>query len=286
MSAAETPSNGDTSLDAVTRAAAGSSFYLPMRLMPKPERDAMFAIYAFCRAVDDIADDAAGPRAERRAALTQWRVDIEALYAGNPPPRAAFLKPALDRFGLVKADFLALIDGMQMDTEADIRAPTLDTLTHYCDRVACAVGRLAVKVFGMEEAPGRVLSHHLGQALQLTNILRDLDEDAAMGRLYLPREILEAAGITTTDPHAAVADSRVDAACRAVAQIARAHYAAAGRILTARPKGRLATPRIMRAVYARILAVMEADGWVSPRRRARVGKLQLFLVLVSAGRLG
>ena len=93
---------------------------------------------------------------------------------------------------------------------ADIRAPDLATLDLYCDRVAGAVGRLSVRIFGMEEGPGCELAHQLGRALQLTNILRDLDEDAAIGRLYLPRELLRKAGIVTTDPGAAIGDPRVD----------------------------------------------------------------------------
>ncbi len=103
-------------------------------------------------------------------------------------------------FGLRREDFLAVIDGMEMDVVDDIRAPDFATLDLYCDRVASAVGRLSVRVFGMEEQDGIALAHHLGRALQLTNILRDLDEDAAIGRLYLPREALREAGITATDP--------------------------------------------------------------------------------------
>ena len=94
-----------------------------------------------------------------------------------------------------REDFHAVIDGMAMDVAADIRAPDLATLDLYCDRVASAVGRLSIKVFGMTETEGFLLAHHLGRALQLTNILRDIDEDAGIGRLYLPRENLEAAGV-------------------------------------------------------------------------------------------
>ena len=145
--------------------AQGSSFYAGMRLMPTPEREAMFAIYAFSRAVDDIADDGARARDARAAALESWRTDIEALYAGSPPPRAAFLRAAVKRYGLRKEDFLTLIDGMAMDVAEDIRGPDLATLDLYCDRVASAVGRLSIKVFDMDEGPGFALAHHLGRAL-------------------------------------------------------------------------------------------------------------------------
>ncbi|MGH6842534.1 MAG: squalene/phytoene synthase family protein, partial [Methylocella sp.] len=189
--------------DASTRA-RGSSFNAAMRILPRRRREAMFEIYSFCRAVDDIADDS-GPRHVRGQALAQWRRDIGALYAGEStqdrtPARLQGLANAIHFFDLRHEDFCAMIDGMEMDVEADIRAPDLATLDLYCDRVASAAGRLSARVFGMPEMEGRHLAHHLGSALQLTNILRDLDEDAARGRLYLAREDLRAAGIIEAEP--------------------------------------------------------------------------------------
>jgi phytoene synthase len=174
--------------------ASGSSFYMAMRILPRAQRNAMFAIYGFCRQVDDVADSR-GPRDARLAELAAWRADIEALYCGFPnsgslPARTRDLAKPVRDYGLDQADFLAVIDGMEMDVVTDIRAPTWSELDLYCDRVASAVGRLSVRIFGLENKPGRQLAHHLGRALQLTNILRDLDEDAAAGRLYLPREAL------------------------------------------------------------------------------------------------
>src|SRR5258707_5893131 len=179
--------------------ASGSSFYNAMRILPRAQRDAMFQIYSFCRQVDDIADWS-GPRAQRREQLDRWRADIDALYAGQPVPRTQGLIVPVRDFGLRAEDFHAVIDGMEMDVVADIRAPDDATLDTYCNRVASAVGRLSVRVFGMEEQDGIALAHHLGRALQLTNILRDLDEDAALGRLYLPAEGLRKAGIAAADP--------------------------------------------------------------------------------------
>jgi phytoene synthase len=165
--------------------AAGSSFYLGMRILPKERREAMYAIYAFCRAVDDVADGSE-PRPIRAASLEGWRHDIDALFAGQPAGRAAFLKPSVDRFELRRASFHEIIDGMASDVEADFRAPDWASLDLYCDRVASAVGRLSCQIFGLPQPEGDRLAHHLGRALQLTNILRDLDEDCAIGRLYLP----------------------------------------------------------------------------------------------------
>jgi presqualene diphosphate synthase len=273
-------------IHAMQQKAARSSFYPAMRLMPKPEREAMFAVYAFCRAVDDIADDFSGERAERLEALAAWRNDIEALYAGQRPGRTAFLAEFAAYYGLRKEDFLAVIDGMQMDVTDTICAPSLATLDLYCERVASAVGRLSIKVFGMEEGPGFALAHHLGRALQLTNILRDLDEDAAIGRLYLPREYLDEAGVESGDALKAVSDPDIDAVCRKLARSAHEHYLAADRVMRARPQGRIRTPRLMGAVYSEMLRGMERTGWAPPRRRVHLGKTRLLRVVIAHGLFG
>ena len=254
---------------------SGSSFYAGMRVLPRAEREAMYAVYAFCRAVDDIADDQVGERADRAVALQAWRDDIDALYAGQDPGQAVLVAEAVRRFALDRADFHAVIDGMAMDVARDIRWPPAAELDLYCDRVASAVGRLSVRIFGMEDAPGRALAHHLGRALQLTNILRDIDEDAEIGRVYLPLEALNDAGIAISTPAKVTADPRIDTTARTVAAQAHEHFAVAKAILAARPKGHLIAPRLMAAVYARVLARMEAVGWRPPRSRVRVSKVAL-----------
>jgi len=266
--------------------ASGSSFYAGMRVLPKAEREAMFAVYAFCRKVDDIADEQGIAPAQRRADLDAWRRDIAALYTGAPAGQAAFLTEAVRRFHLRQEDFAAVIDGMQMDVDADIRAPDFATLDLYCDRVASAVGRLSTRIFGMEDAPGIALAHHLGRALQLTNILRDIDEDAAIGRLYLAKEWLTAVGIDSADPATVAADPRLDAAVRPGVALAHEHYAAADAILKRRPKGRLIAPRLMSAVYGATLHRTEAAGWAPPRRRVKLSKTDLIWILLTRGFLG
>jgi presqualene diphosphate synthase len=259
---------------------AGSSFYAGMRILPKTEREAMYAIYGFCRLVDDIADDELGDRQARKAALDQWRADIDALYGGGDANQAAFLSDAVRQFGLDRNDLISVIDGMQMDVDGDIRWPPFPQLDTYCDRVASAVGRLSVRVFGMEHEPGELLAHHLGRALQLTNILRDIDEDAAIGRVYLPKEALDAAGITPTTPEALIDDVRIDAAGQWLAAKAGHHFEQASAILAARPKGLLVAPRLMQLAYSRLLQRMMAQGWQPPRPRVRVSKLMLLLSAV------
>ena len=263
--------------------ASGSSFYAAMRLLPPAERTAMFAIYGFCRVVDDVADEPGPSPDERRAELNAWRADLGALFAGAPTPRIAYLAEPVRRFGLKEADFLDVVDGMEMDVGAPIVAPDFGKLDLYCDRVASAVGRLSVRIFGMPEAAGVTLAFHLGRALQLTNILRDLDEDAEMGRLYLPAEALDAAGITSRDPLEVVADPRIDAACRWVAAKAHQQYRAADAVLKARPSGRIRSPRLMREVYQQILRETEAVGWKPPRQRVSLGKARLLWIVLRHG---
>jgi presqualene diphosphate synthase len=266
-------------IEAIEKKVAGSSFYSAMRLMPKAERDAMFAIYAFCRAVDDIADDGEGTRPERAERLARWRRDLDALYKGGTPVLSAFLAPHVRGYGLRQEDFLAVIDGMDMDVEADIRAPDRATLDLYCDRVACAVGRLSVRVFGMQPEAGLVLAHHLGRALQLTNILRDLDEDAAMGRLYLPREVLREAGIISTDPATVLANPMLGVVCDTVVGWAREHFLEARAIMAKNPRRVVRAPRIMGDAYRAILDKLTARGFMPPRPPVRHSKVQLLFIV-------
>lgn len=271
--------NPDATPAALQQQVSGSSFYAGMRVLPKAEREAMYAIYGFCRLVDDIADDQQGNAEGRMAALDAWRADLDSLYAGGPPGQAALVAEAVRRFHLDRADFEAVIDGMAMDVDRDIRWPSWDELDLYCDRVASAVGRLSVRVFGMDEAPGIELAYHLGRALQLTNILRDIDEDAGIGRVYLPLEAIEAAGIVPIEPLQVIADPRIDQTCRAVAARAHEHYRAAHAVLATRPHGHLIAPRLMEAAYARVLRRTEAIGWKPPRHRVKVSKLGLLFTV-------
>lgn len=260
--------------------ASGSSFYAAMRILPREQRNAMFEVYAFCRAVDDIADDEAGDRAQREARLAQWRHDIDALYAGEAPAHLAGLAQAVRRFGLAREDFHAVIDGMEMDLQGPIRAPDLATLDLYCDRVASAVGRLSVPIFGMAKDDGIALAYHLGRALQLTNTLRDIDEDAAIGRLYLPRDYLAQAGIADSDPLAVAANPALGQACAAIANLATDHFEKADAVMARNPRAAVRAPRIMAQAYRRILSRLIARGWQAPRAAVKLGKGQIAQILI------
>jgi len=259
--------------------ASGSSFYAAMRILPREQREAMFQIYDFCRQVDDIADSD-GPRDARLAALQQWRNDIDALYRGQPPARLRDYVASVQRFGLEREDFLAIVDGMEMDVPQDIRAPDLATLDLYCDRVASAVGRLSVRVFGLAEADGIQLAYHLGRALQLTNILRDIDEDAGIGRLYLPLEGLLHAGITSTDPDKVTVDPALPKVCAPLVARARMHFEKADEIMRRNPRRVVRAPRIMSKYYRAILELLVARGFATPRAPVRLDKISRILILL------
>ena len=267
-------------LNIAAERASRSSFYSAMRILPRARRQAMFEIYSFCRAVDDIADDAGPPRAARSEQLQHWRADIDALYGGSPPPQLIGLAWAVKQFDIKQEDFLAVIDGMETDVIADIRAPDMATLEVYCDRVACAVGRLMVRVFGMETEDGILLAHYLGRALQLTNILRDLDEDAAMGRLYLPREALRGVGIIATDPHEVIAHPLLGAACAEIVELAKVNFHEASAIMRRNPRRTVRVPRIMGEVYRMVLDRLVVRGFAPPRRPIRLARSRLLLIVL------
>jgi phytoene synthase len=260
--------------------AAGTSFYWAMRLLPRERRNGMYAIYAFCREVDDIADGQR-PVDHKLAALAGWRKEIEALYDGQPRlvvPRA--LSGPVRRYELRREDFLAVLAGMEMDARGDIRAPDLATLDLYCARVACAVGHLSVHIFGDTSDAAHAVAESLGRALQLTNILRDLAEDAARQRLYLPREILDRHGIRGADPAAILRHPALPAACRDIADIAEGHFHEAARMMEQCSRRAMRPAAVMAAVYHATLLALQRSGWREPAQRVGVSSwLKLWLVL-------
>jgi len=274
---------GDIALRAQIRervAAAGSSFYLAMRLLPEARREAMYAIYAFCREVDDIADSDL-PEDQKRGELDLWRDEIGAIYAGTSKVALGqILAKDVLRFHLRREDFLSVIDGMEMDSRAAIQAPTLAQLDVYCDRVASAVGRLSVRAFGVDTPAADRVAHHLGRALQLTNILRDLAEDSERDRLYLPREFLDRAGIAARTPDAALSHPNLGVACDLLADLAERHFADARAAMAQCPRRPMRPARAMGAVYHAQLLRLRARGWSrldEPVKLAKSTKLWLAL---------
>lgn len=263
---------------------SGTSFYWGMRLLPAAKREAMFAIYAFCREVDDVADSDAPP-AGKRAELASWRAEVEALYAGRPSrPTTRALAAPIERFALPRAELDAMIDGMEMDAEA-MRAPPMAMLERYCRCVAGAVGMLSVRVFGARGPDRDAGAVALGDALQLTNILRDLAEDARLGRLYLPRELLDRHGIAGDDPARVLRDPALPTVCRELAARAAERFDAADRWLAGEDRRLVRPALIMRGVYRRILERVIAKDWQQLDPPVRLGTAERLWVAIRHGLL-
>lgn len=260
---------------------ARTSFHKGMSILEPARREAMYAIYAFCRLVDDLADGDTNVQ-NPKACLSAWRERIAGLYEGkaqNPLDRV--LSAAIDRFHLVKDDFIAIIDGMEMDCEEPIIAPDEKTLDLYCDRVASAVGRLSVRIFGVEEGKGIQLAHHLGRALQLTNILRDLTEDAERGRLYLPKELLKRFSVSE-NPKEFTYCRGLDDLCRILAARAQDHFNHAEQIMKECAPHSIKPAALMAASYKLILKGLVKRGWRFPEDKIYICDIWKKIVLALA----
>jgi phytoene synthase len=179
-------------------AASGSSFYNSFRFLPKDKRRAITALYAFCREVDDVVDDCSDANVARTT-LNWWRNEVAAIYGGKPQhPVTQALVPVVKQFRLAQEHFLEIIDGMEMDLD-QLRYPDFKSLQLYCYRVASVVGLLSVEIFGYSDRQTLKYAHDLGIALQLTNIIRDVGEDALRKRIYLPMDEMRQFGVTNED---------------------------------------------------------------------------------------
>ncbi len=262
---------------------SGTSFFWAMRRLEPHRRDAMFALYAYCRVVDDIVDEPGEP-ACKRAQLEDWRAEIARVFNGQPNTAVGLaLRGPVKEFALVQADFLAIIDGMLSDTPARVRLEDEAALVLYMDRVACAVGRLSNRIFGIEENADTALSKALGEALQLTNILRDIDEDAARDRLYIPSDLLRVHGIESDDAQDIVRHSALPDICQALARRARDRFDQA-RVLLGQCERRTARPAVMMmAIYERLLHKLCDAGWDAPRRVVTLSRPEKLWVVLRHG---
>lgn len=264
---------------AITRRSA-SNLALAFVLLPRPKRDGMSALYAFCREVDDVADEAQMPVAERRARLAAWREDVRRACGSEAPrfPVNRELQPVIHEFRLPFEHFDALLQGVEMDLEIS-RYRDYSELDLYCYRVASVVGLLSIEIFGYRNPVCREYAVHLGKALQLTNILRDVGTDAKRGRIYIPLQELERFGVSPEDIlHLRYTDSFA-ALGRAVAERAREFYRLARRTLPREDARSMATAELMGSVYWRLLATLERQNFnvfgPEPARLSRLQKLRL-----------
>jgi len=260
-----------------------SSFYWAMRVLPEQQRRAMYAIYAFCRIVDDIADGT-DPETEKLSRLQFWRNELDRLFNGTPnDPVAIALVQPVKAYDLKIYDFLTLIDGMEQDAGSQVRIADEQDLETYCDAVACSVGRLANQVFGVDPKAGHAIAGALGQALQLTNILRDVAEDAANDRLYVPRSVLLRNGIDSDVPSIVIHHPEFPLACRELAELAQGYYENAEQMLGHYERSVMRPAVMMMETYRRVLQKLQKRGWRNIDHPVRLSRAEKFLIMVRYG---
>ncbi len=242
---------------AITRKSA-SNLALAFVLLPKPKRDAMSALYAFCREVDDVADEDSAPVEQRRQQLSQWRTDVKLACENQSPqfPVNRELQPVIQEYSLPFALFDELIKGCEMDLDTK-RYENFEQLDLYCYRVASVVGLLSIEIFGHKNSATRDYAIDLGKALQLTNILRDVKTDATRGRIYLPLSELKKFNVPENDILEGRYSENFRALAESVAARAKKFYAAAHESLPAEDRKSMVAAELMGTVYWRLLKKLE-----------------------------
>jgi squalene synthase HpnD len=262
---------------------SGSSFFWAMRLLPAEKRSALFAIYAFCREVDDIADEP-GTLESKRERLSAWRDEVDRIYSGKPEfPIGQVLAKVVPKYGLDTLDFLAVIEGMEMDAPERLRITDMAGLEYYCDRVACAVGRLCNRVFGIDREHGNQIATALGLALQLTNILRDVQEDAARDHVYLPADLLRAQSIDITNPVDIIDHPGLEAVCTQISVRAGQCFSHAEQYLASSDRRKMRAAIIMMEVYRRIYERLRVRGWRRVSEPVSVPKIEKLWIALRYG---
>jgi phytoene synthase len=258
-------------------AASGSSFYYSFLFLPPARRRAITALYAFCREVDDAVDETADTGVAR-AKLDWWQSEVERLFAGEPQhPVSRALAPHLPDYDITRARMVEVIDGMRMDLEQH-RYLDFTGLALYCRRVAGVVGEMASGIFGRTEPATLRYADTLGLAFQLTNIIRDVGEDARKGRVYLPLEDLQRFGVTVNDILAARHDERFVTLMRFEAERARSCYRAAYALLPAADRRAQRPGLIMSAIYSTLLDEIERDDFLVLDRRTSLTPIRKLLL--------
>ncbi len=240
-------------------AASGSSFYYSFLFLPKPRRQAITALYAFCREVDDIADECSDANIARTK-LAWWRAEIASLYTGNPQhPVTHALVPAIRDYGLAEEHFLEIIDGMEMDLDQN-RYADFSQLQLYCYRVASVVGLLSASIFGYTDRKTLKYAHDLGMAFQLTNIIRDIGEDARRNRIYLPLDELLQHNVSEDDILHGHENDNVRQLLQFQINRAQGFYERAFSELPAVDRRSQRPGLMMAAIYRTLLNEIESDG--------------------------
>jgi phytoene synthase len=258
-------------------AASGSSFYYSFLFLPKERRRAITALYAFCREVDDVVDETSDSQLAATK-LAWWRTEVANMFAGNPQhPVTRALLPFAEKFALDKEKLGDIIDGMEMDL-TQTRYLDWPGLERYCYRVAGVVGLLAAGIFGYRDPRTLEYAKNLGIAFQMTNIVRDVGEDARKNRIYLPMDDLKRFGVPAADILNARESPAFQALMKYEAERAKSYYAKAFSALPAEDRKAQRAGLIMAAIYRTLLDEIERDGFHVLARRTSLTPLRKFWI--------
>lgn len=263
---------------------SGSSFFWSMRFLPKAKRNAMYTIYAFCRHIDDIVDGDADIN-DKLELIEAWREEIDNIYDKKTPATDIGRKIYKNcmRFKLPKEEFVRLINAIAMDIPNPVQAPSLPDLYLYCRGVAGVPGSLSLRIFGCHnEEIIEQLASTLGTALQITNILRDVKEDAQSNRLYIPKEFLDKAQIVSTDPLTVVVDKNLAVAREELARIAAENFAKADKLITHLDKHTARHVKMIESIYRKYFDMMQTRGWEIISPKPCLSKFKKFSIALKA----
>ncbi|HZL13797.1 MAG TPA: presqualene diphosphate synthase HpnD [Verrucomicrobiae bacterium] len=272
---------------AITRKSA-SNLALAFILLPREKRDAMSALYAFCREVDDVADDETVPAEKRRAQLAEWRGDVKRACENQLPqiPVNRELQPVFKKFGLRFELFDELIKGCEMDLDRN-RYEDFEALEKYCYHVASVVGLLSIEIFGYKNPATRDYAVYLGKALQLTNILRDVKTDAERGRIYLPLDQLRKFGVAPDEIFQSRYSDRFRKLAENIASRAKNFYTFAQKTLPAEDRRSMVAAELMGTVYWKVLEQLEKKDFRVFDQPIRLNKrYKLLLIFLAWTRFG
>ncbi len=263
---------------------SGTSFFWSMRLLPNAKRNAMYTIYAFFRHIDDIVDGNA-PLEEKQELLSAWREELDNIYDKKLPTTdigRRIYKNCM-RFKLPKEEFIELLDCISMDIPKPVQAPTMQEFERYCSGVAGVPGNLTLRVLGVKDQELiKELSKTLGTALQITNILRDVKEDAYAQRLYIPEECLQKAGISSRDPMTVLVDKNLAIAREDLARQAAAYYDRAFELLKKIDKKNARPVKAIAYIYKRYFDIMSNRGWEIVSPKPHIGKMSKLCLALKA----
>lgn len=263
---------------------SGSSFFWSMRLLPKAKREAMYTIYAFCRHIDDIVDGNLSLK-EKQELLSAWREEIDNIYDKKVPATdigRRIYKNCM-RFKLPKEEFIKLIDAISMDVPHPMQAPKMKDFLSYCRGVAGVPGNLSLRIFGCHnEKIIEELSTSLGTALQITNILRDVKEDAQANRVYIPKEYLKKASITSHKPSDVIVDKNLVTARQELAKMAEEDFDKAYQLIPLLDKESARPIRAIAAIYKKYFDIMKNRGWEIISPKPNISKFNKFSLALRA----